>query len=154
MPSNLLGLDEGVGVRVGEVALEDGLARHFVEAGADERVAEEGFRKKDDELVGSAHTAAVEQRGERYTYGFSELALVLSSEDMEVICWCSTLVSSDLNPFTQNARWVDYLHVAILMLTFELLWRWVDPRFVIAKLKEPFHAAGRVLRSLAIIPVG
>ena len=45
------------------------------------------------------------------------------------------------------------LHIAILVLTFELVWRWVHPGFFVTELEVAFHSAGRVLGTLAIIPM-
>ena len=67
---------------------------------------------------------------------FSELTVHLPAKDVEEIRWCGHIC---------------YLHVAVLVLAVELLWRWEDPRVFIAKLQIPFHSAGRVLRPLTII---
>lgn len=53
-----------------------------------------------------------------------------------------------------DLRSVDNLHVAVLVLTVELLWRWVDSWLVITELEESLYSTRRVLRSLTIVTVG
>lgn len=48
--ADLLGRDEALGVRVREVALEDGVALHLLERGSGERVSEQRLGEEDDEL--------------------------------------------------------------------------------------------------------
>jgi hypothetical protein len=48
--ADLLGRDEVLGVRVGDVALEDGVALHLLEVGSCERVSEQRLGEEDDEL--------------------------------------------------------------------------------------------------------
>lgn len=49
---------------------------------------------------------------------------------------------------------VSNLHIAILVLTLELLRRWEDSRVFVAKLQVSLHAARRVLRALTIVTMG
>ena len=48
---------------------------------------------------------------------------------------------------------VDNLHVAILVLTIELLWFREDPRILVTELEVALHPSGGVLRALAIVAV-
>ncbi len=53
----------------------------------------------------------------------------------------------------RSSRWVDNLHVAVLMLTIKLL-RWgVDSWVVIGKLEESLETTTRVLRALTVVTV-
>ena len=53
-----------------------------------------------------------------------------------------------------DVRGVDDLHVAVLVLPLNLLRRGVHMRVVVAQLQEALDAAARVLRALAVEPVG
>jgi len=72
------------------------------------------------------------------TYWFSEFSQILSSENVEVIGRSSS---------------VDDLHVAVLVLTVELLWRRVNSRFVITQLQESLNSTRRMLGSLTVVSV-
>jgi hypothetical protein len=48
---------------------------------------------------------------------------------------------------------VSYLHVAILMLTLQLIRRWKDSRILITQLQISFHPTGRMLWALPVVPV-
>lgn len=50
VPLDLIGSDKGIGVSLGEVSLEDGLAFHICEIGSGEWVSKEGFREEYNEL--------------------------------------------------------------------------------------------------------
>lgn len=69
----------------------------------------------------------------------SELTVHLSPQDVEEVGGCGH---------------VDNLHVAVLVLTVELLWLREDPGILITELEIAFHPPGRMLRALTIIPVG
>ena len=69
---------------------------------------------------------------------FPELTVHLSSKDMEKI---------------GGSRHVGDLHIAVLMLAFELVWRWEDPRIFVTELQISFHSTRRVLGTLTIISV-
>lgn len=51
------------------------------------------------------------------------------------------------------SRWVDNLHVAVLMLSVQLLRRRVDSWFIVTQLQESLHSSRRVLWSLTIVTV-
>ena len=72
------------------------------------------------------------------TYWFSEFSQILSSENVEVIGRGSS---------------VNDLHVAVLVLTVELLWRRVNSRFVITQLQESLNSTRRMLGSLTVVSV-
>lgn len=69
----------------------------------------------------------------------SKLTVHLSPQDVEEIGGCCH---------------VDNLHVAVLMLTVELLWFREDPGILVTELEIAFHPSRGMLRALAIIPVG
>jgi hypothetical protein len=48
---------------------------------------------------------------------------------------------------------VGNLHVAVLVLAFQLVSRGVHARLLVAKLEPTLHTTGRVLRTLAVIAV-
>lgn len=81
-----------------------------------------------------AQQALAEEIDER----FAELAVHLSAQDVESIGGCGE--DGDL-------------HVAVLMLALELLWRRKDAWVFVAELQEAFHAARAVFRALAIVAV-
>lgn len=54
----------------------------------------------------------------------------------------------------KNLRRIDDLHVAVLMLASQLLFRGVNVWMVVAQLQEALKASTRVLRSLSIIAMG
>ena len=49
---------------------------------------------------------------------------------------------------------VGNLHVAVLVLSVNLVGGWVNARILIAKLEVTFQSAGRVLRALTVISMG
>jgi hypothetical protein len=79
----------------------------------------------------------LKQRARKLT--FSELTVDLSAENVEQIGW---------------GRHAGDLHIAILVLTIQLVLAWEDPGLLIAQLEPPLHPARRVFWPLPIIPVG
>lgn len=73
-------------MRFRKVSLEDGFAGHVFNGGSGLRMSEKGFREEDDELVVSFGQLIVID----IAYRFSELSLVLSPQDVEVVGWCSS----------------------------------------------------------------
>lgn len=52
-----------------------------------------------------------------------------------------------------NLRWVNNLHITILMLPLDLLWRGEMKRMIITQLQEPLNPPTRMLRALSVIPM-
>ncbi len=86
------------------------------------------------------------------TYRLSELSLVLSSQNVEVVGRC-TDIRSGVQGEDLSLRWVDDLHVGVLVLSIKLLWGRVDSGLVVAKLQESLQSTRRVLGSLTVVSV-
>lgn len=52
-----------------------------------------------------------------------------------------------------DLRGINDLHVAVLVLTVELLGRWVHSGLVVAQLQESLHSTRRVLGTLSVVSV-
>ena len=118
----LLGCLEGAsGVGgVGDEPLEVRLAGEIREVRAGKRVAEKCLGEEDDERL-------------------AELAVHLSSQDVEQIC---------------GGGHVGNLHVAVLVLAVELLSRGKDTGVFVAELEVSLDSARRVFGSLPVVTVG
>ncbi|KAH3659666.1 hypothetical protein OGATHE_005711 [Ogataea polymorpha] len=77
--------------------------------------------------------------GEKQNQWFSELTVHLSPQNVEQRRW---------------RRWVRNLHVAVLVLSLELLWGREVARILITKLQVSLESSRRMLRSLSIVTVG
>jgi hypothetical protein len=67
--------------------------------------------------------------------------------------WQGCYKSASRHDSRRDLRGVDDLHVAVLMLTVELLGRWVDSGLIITQLQESFYSTRRVFGSLTIVSV-
>ena len=76
--------------------------------------------------------------GEEKNEGLAELTMYLSSENVEQIC---------------GGGHVGNLHVAILVLSVELVLCREDARVLVTELKVSLNSAGRVLRTLSVVSV-
>jgi len=68
--------------------------------------------------------------------GFPEISVDLTSKYVEVVGW---------------SRWVYNLHVAVLMLSLQLLWGRVYVRVVVAELEETLQSPARMFWTLPIV---
>lgn len=90
-------------------------------------------------MSATLHVSTSDERCGMAGLTLSELTVHLSPQDVKEVGGCGH---------------VDNLHVAVLVLTVELLWFREDPRILITELEVAFHPAGGMLRALAIIAVG
>lgn len=72
------------------------------------------------------------------TYGLSEVTLVLSPENVEIV--------------GRSSR-VNDLHVAVLVLPLQLFRRGVNPGLIVAELEESLDTTRRVLGTLTVVTV-
>jgi hypothetical protein len=101
-------------------------------------VAEEVLAEEEDESCN--HVLAVKAENDRRVkLTLSELPVHLPSEKMEVVA---------------RLRYISNLHVAVLVLTIELVRRRENARIFVAQLEVALHAARRVLRALTVVTVG
>lgn len=89
------------------------------------RMAEQGFRKEENECCARLVRNGTFAKAS-FALTLAELTIHLSAKDVKEVGWGSH---------------IRYLHVAILMLTFQGLGRGENARVFVAKLKVSLHSA-------------
>lgn len=105
MSSDLLGLDKRFGMRFGEISLELGVTRHLLKSRSGKRMSEKGFGEEDNQLLSVVSNCSIDGFTDKKTYGFSEVSLILSPENVEIV---------------GRGSGVDDLHIAVLVLPLQL----------------------------------
>jgi hypothetical protein len=88
--------------------------------------------------VGASKWVTEESLREEEDERLAELSVHLTTEKMEQVGWSS---------------WISNLHVAVLMLSLQLLWGWEDTRILVAELEVSLNSGRGVLWSLSIVTV-
>lgn len=124
---DLFGRFEVLGMRFGEVELEAGIASHFFQSGASERVTKHGLGEGQDQLFNLVVSNLVSFSIIIIfsTYGFTEFTVDLATQHVEQL---------------SGSGGIDDLHVAVLVLTCQLLRGGEDVWVVVAELQVPFDS--------------
>ena len=141
-PFDRVAIDHGLAVlRVGDDPPEVRVTREVVYRRPRKRMSQERLAEEDDQRCAEPPPSASPNAVGAFWKGtptLSELTFYLSPQSMEEVC---------------RRGHVHDLHVAVLMLTFQLVGAGEDARILVGELQVPFHPSRRVLGPLAVVAV-